>query len=76
MTKKKEATFEENLDTLQAIVEEMEKGDINLTELIEKYSQGIELSKKCMKALKMAGDTMDLLVKDDGEVEEFKIEGE
>lgn len=77
MAKKKEATFEENLARLEEIVTEMEKGDANLTELLEKYSEGIALSKKCAGALKIAGDTMDLLIKD-GKAEEFelKIEGE
>lgn len=73
MAKKKDETFEENLERLEAIVTEMEKGDANLSELIEKYSEGIELSKKCSNALKIAGETMDLLIKD-GNAEEFKLE--
>ena len=73
MAKKKEETFEENLERLETIVAEMEKGDANLNELIEKYSEGVELSKKCSNALKIAGETMDLLI-NDGKTEEFKLE--
>ncbi|MBR3623136.1 MAG: exodeoxyribonuclease VII small subunit [Selenomonadaceae bacterium] len=73
MAKKKEATFEENLNRLEEIVGEMESGDANLTELIEKYSEGVSLSKKCMSALKIAGETMDLLIKEEG-AEELKLE--
>lgn len=73
MAKKKESTFEENLARLEEIVSEMETGDANLTELLEKYSEGVELSKKCAAALKIAGDTMDLLIKD-GKAEEFQLE--
>ena len=73
MAKKKEETFEENLERLETIVAEMEKGDANLNELIEKYSEGMELSKKCSNALKIAGETMDLLI-NDGKTEEFKLE--
>lgn len=75
MATKKETTFEENLERLETIVAEMEKGEVNLTELIEKYSEGIELSKKCSKALKIAGDTVNLLIKGD-KTEEFKLEME
>jgi len=70
---KKEETFEENLERLETIVAEMEKGDANLNELIEKYSEGMELSKKCSNALKIAGETMDLLI-NNGKAEEFKLE--
>jgi len=73
LAKKKEETFEENLERLETIVAEMEKGDANLNELIEKYSEGMELSKKCSNALKIAGETMDLLI-NDGKTEEFKLE--
>ncbi len=73
MAKKKEETFEENLERLETIVAEMEKGDANLNELIEKYSEGMELSKKCSNALKIAGETMDLLI-NNGKAEEFKLE--
>ena len=73
MAIKKEETFEENLERLETIVAEMEKGDANLNELIEKYSEGMELSKKCSNALKIAGETMDLLI-NNGKAEEFKLE--
>ena len=69
---KKEASFEENLTKLETIVTELEKGDVNLDELIKKYSEGAELSKKCTDALKNARETMDLIINENGETEEFK----
>ena len=75
----KEASFEESLAELEAIVEQMETGEPSLADLMENYSRGIRLSQKCMKALERAEKAMDLLVKEKtGETEalELKIEGE
>ena len=75
----KEASFEESLAELEAIVEQMESGEPSLADLMENYSRGIRLSQKCMKALERAEKAMDLLVKEKtGETEalELKIEGE
>ena len=75
----KEASFEESLAELEAIVAQMENGEPSLADLMENYSRGIRLSQKCMKALERAETAMDLLVKEKtGETEalELKIEGE
>ena len=64
MARKKEMTFEEALGTLEHIVSEIEAGELPLADLIAKYSEGIKLSDFCMKSLKRAEDTMDLLVKE------------
>ncbi len=75
----KEASFEESLAELEAIVEQMETGEPSLANLMENYSRGIRLSQKCMKSLERAEKAMDLLVKEKtGETEalELKIEGE
>ena len=75
----KEASFEESLAELEAIVEQMESGEPSLADLMENYSRGIRLSQKCMKALERAEKTMDLLVKEgkeETEALELAIEGE
>ena len=43
--------FEENMQGLENIVQELEKGDLNLEESIKKFEKGIELSKKCNEIL-------------------------
>ena len=48
------STFERDLKSMQLILEEMESKDLNLEEIIEKYKLGVELSKKCQKALEEA----------------------
>ena len=77
MPRKKELSFEENMERLEKIVASMEAGDLALTDLMKNYSDGIELSKKCMDVLERAEQMMDLLVTDEKNVikeEPLKIE--
>lgn len=62
MARKKEQTFEEALSQLEQIVSEIEGGEMSLADLMAKYSEGIKLSDFCVKSLKRAEETMDLLV--------------
>ena len=64
MARKKEMAFEEALGALEQIVAEIETGELSLADLMAKYSEGIKLSDVCMKSLKRAEETMDLLVKE------------
>ena len=72
MARKKEMTFEEAIGALEQIVAEIETGELPLADLMAKYSEGIQLSDFCMKSLKRAEETMDILVKEtaDGVSEE------
>ena len=64
MARKKEMAFEDALGALEQIVAEIETGELPLADLMAKYSEGIKLSDFCMKSLKRAEETMDLLVKE------------
>ncbi|MAQ73580.1 MAG: exodeoxyribonuclease VII small subunit [Gammaproteobacteria bacterium] len=48
------STFENDLQKMQTILEDIESNELNLEETIEKYKLGIELSKRCQKALEEA----------------------
>ena len=48
------SSFEDDLKKMQSILEDIEAKDLNLEEIIDKYKLGIELSKKCQKALEEA----------------------
>lgn len=79
MPKAKEPTFEQALEELESIVQDMEQQEPDLADLMEKYSRGVMLSQKCMKALERAEQTMDLMIKkEQNKVHELelKIEGE
>lgn len=54
MAKKQTPSFEENLEQLETIVQQMEGGELSLAELMESYAAGVQLSQKCMKDLERA----------------------
>ncbi len=75
MARKKEMAFEDAIGALEQIVAEIETGELPLADLMAKYSEGIKLSDFCMKSLKRAEETMDLLVKETADgVSEEKME--
>ena len=75
MPRKKEMSFESALERLEEIVESMESGEASLSDLLQKYSEGVELSKFCMAALDRTEQAMDLLIKESkGNFKEQKLE--
>lgn len=65
-----EMKFEESLKKLEKIVQDLEDGDIPLDEALEKYEEGIRLSKACAKKLEVARKKVEILLKnEDGSVE-------
>ena len=63
--------FEKNIEELEKIVNELEKGDLNLEESISKFEHGMKLSKDCSKILEEAEKKITILLNDG---EEFKEE--
>ncbi|HUW81456.1 MAG TPA: exodeoxyribonuclease VII small subunit [Phycisphaerae bacterium] len=49
--KNKQVTFEQALEKLEAIVEDIEQGKIGLEESITKYEEGMGLIQHCRKVL-------------------------
>ena len=47
-------SFEEALNELDEIVQQLEKDDVSLNRSIELYERGVELSKKCSDLLEKA----------------------
>ncbi|MDD5423274.1 MAG: exodeoxyribonuclease VII small subunit [Candidatus Omnitrophota bacterium] len=65
-----EMKFEEALKKLEKIVEDLEGGNIPLDESLDKYAEGIRLSKVCAKKLELARKKVEILLKsEDGSVE-------
>ena len=65
-----EMKFEEALKRLEKIVGELENGSLSLDESLEKYEEGIRLSKACSKKLEAARKKVEILLKaEDGSVE-------
>ncbi len=75
MKNEKKLTFEEAIDDLEKIVEELEKGDQTLDDSVEKFKKGMELSKFCSNMLDEAEKSITILLKDkDGNIEEEKMD--
>ncbi|MCI0494757.1 exodeoxyribonuclease VII small subunit [candidate division KSB1 bacterium] len=58
-----EKTFEETMEKLENIVEELERGDLTLEETLKKYEEGMRYSKFCMDRLSQAEQKLKKLVK-------------
>ncbi len=66
--------FENNIDKLEKIIDELESGDAPLDKCIEMFEQGVCLSDECLKMLDTAQQKITLLSKN-GETD-FDINGE
>lgn len=56
--------FEQAMARLEAIVGELEKGDLPLDESLKIFEEGIRLSKNCLKVLEEAERKIEVLVQD------------
>jgi exodeoxyribonuclease VII small subunit len=56
--------FEQAMARLEAIVGELEKGDLPLDESLKIFEEGIRLSKNCLKILEEAERKVEVLIKD------------
>ncbi len=63
-------TFEENMENLEKIVEDLEKGDLNLDDSVTKFEEGIKISKECNKILEKAERKITILLNENGEIKE------
>ena len=69
-------TFEENLNELEMIVKELESGNVNLDDAINKYTEAMKLAKECSDKIKNAEDIVSKIVKENGELEDFEVDVE
>jgi len=60
--------FEECLQRLEAIVKEMERGDLPLEESLKLFEEGVALSASCRKELEDAEGKIEILLKQDGKL--------
>ncbi|HHL45849.1 MAG TPA: exodeoxyribonuclease VII small subunit [Gammaproteobacteria bacterium] len=80
MTKKRTKTtdtpldFEAALQELEKLVEQMEKGELTLEESLQDFEHGIELTRKCQKALQQAEQRVQLLSGKNGDAELIPFE--
>ena len=58
-------TFENAMERLEAIVQELESGDLSLDDALKKFQEGIKLSKFCSNKLDETEKKVSMLVKDE-----------
>lgn len=70
----KNVKFEDQMKELEAIVNELENGTVDLESSIEKYTKAMALVKECDMKLKNIEEQVNKIVLENGEVEDFQVE--
>jgi exodeoxyribonuclease VII small subunit len=79
MSSKKKLDLEKSLADLEALVEDLEDGDLPLEKAMQKFEEGIRLTRGCQAALRDAEHKVQILLKSTGEeeiLEDFLAEDE
>ena len=64
MSKEKKAMdFEQQLASLEGLVESLESGDLSLEESLKSFQQGIKVARDCQAALKSAEQKVEVLMR-------------
>lgn len=61
--------FEDCLQRLERIVEDLEKGDIPLEAALKLFEEGVQLSNACRKELEEAEGRIEILLKQNGKLQ-------
>jgi len=76
MAAKKSYPFEESLEKLEKLVEQMEEGDLTLEESLKTFEEGIKLTRECQQALSLAEQKVKLLIEENDQVTEADFDEE
>jgi exodeoxyribonuclease VII small subunit len=76
VTASKKFNLEKALNDLENLVEELESGDLPLENAMQKFEEGIKLTRGCQAALKDAEQKVEILLQSAGgeELEDFEVE--
>ncbi len=61
--------FEDCLQRLEKIVDELERGDIPLEQALKLFEEGVQLSGNCRKELEGAEGKVEILLKQNGKLQ-------
>jgi exodeoxyribonuclease VII small subunit len=68
--KDRDTNFEQDLEQLESIVNALEEGGLPLDDSLKRFEEGIQLARRCEKALTEAEKRIEILLKNaDGELE-------
>lgn len=70
--------FEECLQRLEEVVNQLERGDVPLEQALKLFEEGVQLSGSCRKELEEAEGKVEILLKQNGKLqaEPFEISAE
>ena len=70
-------SFEEQIQELEKIINELENGNLNLDDSVIKFEEGMKISKECNKMLENAEKKITILLNgENGEVQEENFTAE
>ena len=61
--------FEDCLQRLEKIVDELERGDVALEQALKLFEEGVQLSNNCRKELEDAEGKVEILLKHNGKLQ-------
>lgn len=71
---KEDMNFEDAMKALEQIANELENGELSLEQSVDKFEEGIKISKKCNEILEKAEKKISILIKDGDEIKEENFE--
>jgi len=71
-----EKKFEDKIKELEQIINELENGNTDLEDSINKYTKAMKLVKECDEKLKSIEEQVNKIVLENGEVADFEIDNE
>lgn len=69
----KEKKFEENIQELENIINELESGEVDLDASIEKYTKAMKLVSLCDNKLKNVEEQVNKILTENGNLENFEV---
>jgi len=66
--KEKDQGFEQSLNTLEEIVEQLESGELPLERTLELFEEGVAIARRCQSQLEDAERRVDLLLRERKEI--------
>ena len=69
----KKESFEEKIKRLELIVSELESGEVDLDNAIDKYTEAMKLSKECSDKLTEVTDKVNKILSENGKLEDFDV---
>ena len=72
--KEEDMNFEDAMKALEQIANELENGELSLEQSVDKFEEGIKISKKYNEILEKAEKKISILIKDGDEIKEENFE--